>query len=160
MASLSQLVGQADSLRPIGNPMPLVFSITGRSAKIVGRTPRSAAGSLAGLPAWMRLISRRRAGPGGPARTRGSAPQFLQNSQNSKNEWHWIGNRPLAALAACPTEQQSRSQIWLRTADAGRRNRAVRRVRKSAGCQPARRFSTCPTRHSSRQNCGVFRRHA
>jgi hypothetical protein len=36
-----------------------------------------------------------------------------------------------------------------RTADAGRRNRAVRRVRESAGCQPARRFSTCPTRHSS-----------
>ena len=30
--------------------MPLVFPITGRPAKIVGRTPRSAAGPLAGLP--------------------------------------------------------------------------------------------------------------
>src|SRR5260221_7756630 len=38
---------------------------------LVGRTPRSAAGPLAGLPMWMRLI--RRAGPGEPARTRGSA---------------------------------------------------------------------------------------
>src|SRR5881409_4280678 len=30
--------------------MPLVFPITGRPAKLVGRTPRSAAGPLAGLP--------------------------------------------------------------------------------------------------------------
>ena len=30
--------------------MPLVFPITGRPAGIVGRTPRSAAGPLAGLP--------------------------------------------------------------------------------------------------------------
>src|SRR2546422_9766748 len=30
--------------------MPLVFPITGRPAKIVRRTPRSAAGPLAGLP--------------------------------------------------------------------------------------------------------------
>src|SRR5207249_7739686 len=29
-------------------------------------------------PAWMRSIPLRRAGPGGPARTGGSAPQFLQ----------------------------------------------------------------------------------
>src|SRR2546422_1662266 len=63
--------------------MPLVFPISGRSAKIVGRTPRSAAGPLAGLP-----VDETDAGPGGPARTRGSASQFLRNSQNWKNERH------------------------------------------------------------------------
>jgi hypothetical protein len=36
-------------------------------------------GRLAGLLVGMRSIPLRRAGPGGPARTRGSAPQFLQN---------------------------------------------------------------------------------
>src|SRR5437867_8419850 len=86
----------------------LVFPITGRPAKIVGRTPRSAAGPLAGLPVvdetdpvgeervrggnlllWHlleRWLSPRgtRADRGAD---RGSAPQFLRNSQNWKNEW-------------------------------------------------------------------------
>src|SRR5260370_41548216 len=64
----------------------------------MGRTPRSADGPLAGLPVWMRLIPLPRAGPGGPAQTRGSAPQFLQNSHNWKNEWHWAISLPHANL--------------------------------------------------------------
>ena len=39
-------------------------------AFVVGRSPRTAAGALAG-----RLQAGKRAGPGGPARTRGSAPR-------------------------------------------------------------------------------------
>src|SRR2546422_38492 len=58
-------------LSAMGAPslMPLPFPV------IVGRTPRSAAGPLAGLPVGTRVILMRRAGPGGPARTGGSAPR-------------------------------------------------------------------------------------
>src|SRR2546427_12158348 len=52
--------------------MPLVFPITGRPANIVGRTPWSAAGPLAGLPVVDEIDPvGERAGPGGPARTGG-----------------------------------------------------------------------------------------
>jgi len=51
-------------------------------ALIVGWTPASAAGPLAGLSrvASTRFFERR-AGPGGPAQTRGSAPPMLQHSR-------------------------------------------------------------------------------
>ena len=50
--------------------------------RMVGRTPPSAAGPLAGLPraAWS-CFRERKAGPGGPARTRGSAPPTLPESR-------------------------------------------------------------------------------
>ena len=56
------------------------------AAEIVRRTPRSAAGRLAGLPVWTGLIQLRRAGPGGPARTRGSAPLTLTHDIRKTTE--------------------------------------------------------------------------
>jgi hypothetical protein len=54
--------------------MSLTFPNTAQSAsKIVGRTPWSAADALVGLLGMDEPVS---AGPGGPARTRGSAPHF------------------------------------------------------------------------------------
>src|ERR1035438_8210237 len=47
---------------------------------MVGRTPPSAAGPLAGqMLARRRRLGPPRAGPGGPARTRGSAPPIPRN---------------------------------------------------------------------------------
>src|SRR5439155_12399715 len=89
------LAGEAAS-RP-----PLVFPITGRPAKIVGRTPGPRPAPWPACPLWMRLILLATGGSrevtycsgicssggfaqGGPARTGGAAPQFLRNSQNWK----------------------------------------------------------------------------
>src|SRR5882672_9706336 len=71
MTRIPLLVSALLSAMGAPNLMPLPFSV------IVGRTPRSAprsaAGPLAGLPVGTRVILMRRAGPGGPARTGGSA---------------------------------------------------------------------------------------
>src|SRR5215467_8424201 len=57
--------------------------VTSRSGDSVGRTPWSAAGALA-CP--LELATGRKAGPGGPARTRGCAPQVQEVSCAR----HWL----------------------------------------------------------------------
>src|SRR5438477_10687920 len=64
----------------------MVFSLVNNLHKLWGGPP----GPRPTPPsAWLRLDETdridRRAGPGGPARTRGSAPQFMQDSQFQKN---------------------------------------------------------------------------
>src|SRR2546427_9577140 len=75
----------------------------------------------------MRLSPLRRAGPGGPAQTRGSAPQFLQNSHNWKNEWHYgslphkkryglaVTHRFAVSLVRLSTSRSLATEIWKST---------------------------------------------
>ena len=63
------------------------FSFKLYAAQIVGRTPWSAADPPVGLlTITAARFFQRRAGPGGPARTRGSAPQIVQPPQNWENQ--------------------------------------------------------------------------
>jgi len=68
--------------------MSLRFAKIAQFAFLVGRSPWTAADALVGLPSfegsWFRW---RRAGPGGPAQTWGSAPLWRHNPQFGKTKW-------------------------------------------------------------------------
>src|ERR1022692_2556479 len=70
--------------------------ITGSIARIVGRSPWTAADAHVGLSRWSKALNppNKRAGPGGPAQTRGSAPR---NSSSISDIWNRTWLRPRAA---------------------------------------------------------------
>jgi hypothetical protein len=83
-------IGYALQDRPqVGDPLPQSDALHKLWGGSPGprQTPRSASRGLHEAD----LVGRR-AGPGGPARTRGSALRFVQNPSSGQSKWHWVGS--------------------------------------------------------------------
>jgi len=71
--------------------MSLTDSMAEHLYKLWGGPPGPRADALVGpsrLPKAL-VFSNKRAGPGGPAQTGGSAPQIMQDCEIGKTKWHW-----------------------------------------------------------------------
>ena len=109
--------------------MPHSFPTTEQPALVVGRSPWTAADAPVGLVESLDS-SNEGAGPGGPARTRGSAPQVMQHSGFGEN---------YAALSPSTCATQSEVTFNRSMLAGGRLGRFRRRLRVGPGGLPGPR---------------------
>src|ERR1035441_3192188 len=79
-------------------------NLGGADPLVRGRRPRRPAGTLQGAD-----IVGPAAGRGRPARTRGSAPPFVQNGLRDPTQWHWGRN---AGAVPSPTGRPQPSTVF------------------------------------------------